>query len=115
MKISFEADKIFVANRAVDFRKQVDGLCALVAEVFAEKPHAGVFVFYNAARNKIKVLSWHGNGFVLLYKRLERGKFFLTPAKDKIAIDVQALKWLIAGMDWQVLGSWNEPKFSKFS
>jgi len=83
-------------------------------ESMQEKPDQGIYVFYNRACNRIKVLGWHGNGFVLLYKRLEKGKFFIRTVGNKINIDVKQLNWLIAGLDWQLLSTWEEPKFSTF-
>lgn len=114
MKINLEADKILIADRAVDFRKEIDGLCALVVETMQDKPGQGIYVFYNRARNRIKILGWHGNGFCLLYKRLEKGKFITREVEGKIAIDVKQLNWLIAGLDWHLLSHWEEQKFSTF-
>ncbi|OGT06025.1 MAG: hypothetical protein A2X78_03510 [Gammaproteobacteria bacterium GWE2_37_16] len=105
---------MLIADRPVDLRKATDGLCALVMESMQEKPDQGIYVFYNRACNRIKVLGWHGNGFVLLYKRLEKGKFFIRTVGNKINIDVKQLNWLIAGLDWQLLSTWEEPKFSTF-
>ena len=34
-----------------------------------------MFAFINARRNKLKILVWERNGFILWYKRLERHRF----------------------------------------
>jgi len=36
-----------------------------------------MFIFINKARNRMKLLKWEPGGFVLFYKRLERGTFEL--------------------------------------
>jgi transposase len=57
-------------------RKSFDGLCGLVHGELGRRPVSGeVFVFVNRNRDKIKLLHWEAGGFVLYYKRLERGTF----------------------------------------
>ena len=57
-------------------RNGIDGLAAVVQQRFQLDPFAdSMFVFHNRSCDKIKVLYWDGNGFCLLYKRIERGKF----------------------------------------
>jgi transposase len=34
-----------------------------------------VFIFINKSRDKIKLLHWQGSGYLLYYKRLEKGTF----------------------------------------
>ena len=59
-------------------RKSFDGLCGLVRERLKQNPLSGdVFVFVNRRRTHIKLLVWDRSGFVLYYKRLERGTFEL--------------------------------------
>jgi transposase len=71
--------RLFLNLAPVDFRKAHDGLCSLVREEFDEDPFTGdVFVFFNKARDRIKLLYWDRNGFWLLYKRLERPMIFTT-------------------------------------
>lgn len=67
---------IFACTAPVDFRKQHDGLVAIVREHLALDPLAGsLFVFFNRRRDRIKLLLWDQNGFWLFYKRLESGSF----------------------------------------
>lgn len=59
-------------------RKGFDGLCGLVVKELGHRPVSGeVFIFINRQRDKIKLLHWEPGGFVLYYKRLERGTFEL--------------------------------------
>ncbi len=68
--------KFQLYGQATDMRKSFDGLCGLVKNNLGESPLNGdVFVFINKNRNKIKLLHWKGSGFVLYYKRLEKGTF----------------------------------------
>ena len=66
----------FLCCTPVDMRKGFDGLCGLVHLELRRRPVTGeVFVFINRQRDKIKLLHWEQGGFVLYYKRLERGTF----------------------------------------
>ena len=59
-------------------RKGFDGLSGLVHAELGRRPVSGeVFIFVNHQRYKIKILHWEQGGFVLYYKRLERGTFEL--------------------------------------
>ena len=41
-----------------------------------------MFLFTNKKKDKIKALKWDENGFVVYYKRLERGAFRITDLSD---------------------------------
>ena len=59
-------------------RKGFDGLSGLVRNELEQDPLSGdVFIFINRSRNRMKLLVWEENGFVLWYKRLEAGTFEL--------------------------------------
>ena len=103
MKLYLQAERIFVAARAVDFRKSLDGLSIAVTEDLKENPTEGIYIFYNKARNKVKVIGYHKNGFLMIYKRLDKGKFFAELANDKIRINRQQLDWLLMGANWRLL------------
>jgi transposase len=84
----------------IDFRKQIDGLVMLVADSLEKKPTSGeLFLFRNRSADKLKVLYWEDNGFWLLYKRLEQGRFTFPPVIDSaLAITNQQLSWLLSGI-----------------
>ena len=96
--------RIYLCRAAVDFRKAHDGLCALVRDQFGDDPFGGdVFVFFNAARDRIKLLLWDGNGFWLLYKRLERGTFPFAVEGEGARVEIERaqLAMLLEGMEWK--------------
>ena len=55
--------------------------------------------FCGRSSTKMKVLYWEGDGFVLLYKRLENGKFVWPRNKDEVMkITDQQFRWLLEGL-----------------
>ena len=66
-------------------RRQIDGLAILARDVIKADPLSGaMFAFINARRNKLKILVWERNGFILWYKRLERHRFHWPRVKDAV-------------------------------
>ena len=94
-------ERVLVYSKPVDFRKAVDGLSIIVEESMGVSPFTGtLFVFTNRQRDKVKILCWERNGFVLWYKRLEKERF-LWPDKqgDVVILNGQQLNWLLDGYD----------------
>lgn len=74
---------IYMASTHTDMRKGVDGLFALVRNQLQLDPFSkSLFVFYSRQRNRLKILTWEGNGFSVYYKRLERGTFAIPHASS---------------------------------
>lgn len=70
------ADNIYIVCGHTDMRKSIDGLAALVQQQFQLDLFASsAFLFCGRRRDRMKVLLWEDDGFLLLYKRLEDGKF----------------------------------------
>ena len=66
------ADRVYIACGYTDLRRGIDGLAAMVQQQFNLDPFTNtLFLFCGRRRDRIKALYWEGNGFVLLYKRLE--------------------------------------------
>ena len=97
-------------------RKSIDGLSILVSSEFGQNPCSGSwYVFYNRGRNKIKMLYFDRNGFVLFYKRLERGRYILLDSKDQLsAISLIELQVLLAGVDIKTLKMPRKLEYSVF-
>ena len=94
------ADKVYIACGYTDLRKGIDGLARLVQQQFALDPFTNtLFLFCGRRRDRIKELYWEGNGFVLLYKRLESGSF-QWPRKESEARSLTAkqYRWLMEGL-----------------
>jgi transposase len=96
---------IYLASTPIDMRKSIDALSVLVSSEFNQNPCSGSwYVFYNRGRNKIKMLYFDCNGFVLFYKRLEKGRFILLDCKEQLStISLLELQVLLAGIDIQTL------------
>jgi len=63
-------------------RMGFDGLSGLVIGRLGEDPRSGdLFIFINKPRNRVKMLRWEPGGYVLFYKRLERGTLELPQSK----------------------------------
>lgn len=95
-------ESVYLATRHADMRKQVNGLAAIVQGEFGLDPFDGsIFVFMNSGKNKLKALMWDKDGFVLLYKRREKGKFYwpsFEEEKEAVSIDSSDLKRLLDGL-----------------
>jgi transposase len=94
--------RIFLCRAPVDFRKAHDGLCAIVRNGFRDDPFSGdVFVFFNKARDRIKLLVWDRNGFWLFYKRLERGRFPFDVRGTGVRVEISRaqLSMILEGID----------------
>jgi transposase len=75
---SLGAARYYLYREPTDMRKGFDGLCGLVNDRLGKNPMSGdVFIFLNKQRDRIKLLRWEPGGFVLFFKRLERGTFEL--------------------------------------
>jgi len=115
MQLSIDAPSILICTKRVDFRKSIDGLLDIIVSNLQVDPRENIFVFYNRSRDKVKLLSWHKNGFVLFLKRLERGHFFNIDANESVVnITPQQLSWLLAGLDWVKMTQWGELEYKDF-
>ena len=84
----------------VDMRKSIDGLSILVEQEMSLSPmDSALFVFCNRGRDKIKLLCWEKNGFIVWYKRLEKQRFRWTKAGQTLSLTGQELNWLLDGFD----------------
>lgn len=117
MQIKLNAPTVWFYNNAIDFRKSIDGLVTLIQMQLNQNPSQGVYIFFNRSRDKLKILAWHGNGFVLLYKRLEVGKFTIPNVRDaqSVLLDEKQLSWVLAGLDWEKMRNWNQLEFDEYS
>jgi transposase len=101
MQIQLKADQIWLANESIDFRKGVNGLCNHIISQFNRTVDGSIYIFYNHSKDKLKLLAHHRNGFMLIYKRLDKKKFTIKKNESGIIeINEKQLSWLLAGLNW---------------
>jgi transposase len=96
--------KIYLGAEPTDMRKGFDSLAYLVESSMALDPLSGhLFVFRSRRGDRVKVLYWDADGYVLWYKRLERGSFrFPAAAAQAIGhVEIKAadLMMILDGVD----------------
>ena len=97
--------RIWLATRATDLRKSFDSLAELVRQQLQVDPLSGqLFVFRNKRADRVKLLYWDEDGFVIVYKRLEAGTFRFPAgeaAGEAAGVEVRAadLQMLLDGVD----------------
>jgi transposase len=105
--------RIHFATALVDMRKGIDGLRAVVEGALKKDPIDGhLFVFIGKSKDKVKILFWDRNGFVLYMKRLERGRFQLPAVGARmqhVEMEPAQLAMLLDGIDLNArrLARWN--------
>jgi len=94
--------RVLVATRPVDFRKQADGLAAIVQAALGADPFCGaVYVFRSKRMDRVKLLWWDGTGICLMTKRLETGQFRWPPIEDgMMKLSAAQLSALLEGVEW---------------
>jgi transposase len=92
--------QVYLYAEAVDMRKSIDGLALLVEQEMDLSPmSSALFVFCNRSRDKIKLLCWERNGFIVWYKRLEKQRFQWPTSGLPPTVTGQALNYLLDGFD----------------
>ncbi len=112
----FAESKVWLHAEPTDMRKAIDGLSLLVSESMEKNPSNGeLFVFFNKKLDKLKILYWHVNGFIVLYKRLEK-EYFKIPKKlpSTLEVSTRELGWLLDGLDFSNLQGHAQLKYSNF-
>jgi transposase len=94
------ADKIYIACGYTDMRKSIDGLAAYVQQAFGLDPMSNtLFLFCGKRRDRIKALYREDDGFVLLYKRLDAGRFQWPMSEEEVKqLTWQQFRWLMEGL-----------------
>ena len=93
--------RIWLAARPTDLRKSFDTLAEVVRQQLGGDPLSGqLFVFRNKRADRVKLLLWDEDGFVIVYKRLEVGTFRFPEAEAaRVEIRAADLAMLLDGVD----------------
>lgn len=93
------AHRYLLRKAPTDMRKGFDSLCGLVREELGRDPLSGeVFVFVSRGRNRIKLLLYEHGGYVLWYKRLERGTLELPKGDGAVKLSWGQLVRMLEGI-----------------
>ncbi len=95
--------RVYLAAEPIDLRRGHDGLTAIVRNVWKLNPFDGhLFVFLGRRLDRVKILVWDRNGFVLYYKRLSQGRFRMPgipSCAQRVELDATTLAMLLDGID----------------
>ena len=93
-------DHVYLAVGYTDLRRGIDGLKLLITQTFDLDPYQNsLFLFCGRRTDWIKALLWEGDGFLLLYKRLDTGKFQWPRYESELReISPQQYRWLTEGL-----------------
>ena len=92
--------QVYLVTGYTDLRRSIDGLAAIVQGQLELDPLCkGLFLFCGRRCDRIKGLLWEGDGFLLLYKRLDNGRF-QWPRNETEAklLTPQQARWLLEGL-----------------
>src|ERR1700676_2401669 len=95
--------RIWLASEATDMRCGFDRLAERVRAVIGEDPLSGhLFVFRSRRGDRLKILVWERDGFLLWYKRLEAGLFKLPRMSEgarSVELRASELAMILDGID----------------
>ena len=93
-------DHIYIKCDKTDLRRGIDGLVALIEHEFKLDPYQNcLFLFCGTKTDRMKAILWEGDGFLLLYKRLETGRFSWPRNESEVKeLTLQQYRWLTEGL-----------------
>lgn len=92
--------QVYIVTGYTDLRRSIDGLAMIVQGQLRLDPFSSaLFLFCGRRCDRIKGLLWEGDGFLLLYKRLDNGRF-QWPRNETEArlLTPQQTRWLMEGL-----------------
>lgn len=100
--------RLFLCQQPMSMRKSFEGLSKEVQHLFPGELLSGAFfIFLSRRRDHIKVLFWDQDGFVIWFKRLEKGTFSGKWEEDTV-LDRRTFLMLLEG----VIPKRLQPRFS---
>jgi transposase len=95
--------RIWLAAEPTDMRCGFDRLAEQVRSVISQDPLSGhLFLFRSRRAERLKVLMWDRDGYVLWYKRLEQGVFKLprlSSGTRSVELRPSELAMILDGID----------------
>lgn len=98
-----QTTRIWLAVEATDMRCGFDRLAERASAVISQDPLSGhLFVFASRRHERLKILTWDRDGYVLWYKRLEAGVFKLPRVEQgarSVELRASELAMMLDGID----------------
>ena len=110
-----KADNIYIVCGNTDMRKAIDGLAAIIQQQFELDLFSNsLFLFCGRRRDRIKGLLWEGDGFLLLYKRLDNGAFRWPRTETEARLlTQQEIRWLLEGLDFTNVQAFKKLEYTR--
>jgi transposase len=109
--------RIWFAAEPADMRCGFDRLAERVRAVIGQDPLSGhLFLFRSRRGDRLKILLWEQDGFVLWYKRLELGVFKLPGVEEgmhSVELRASELAMVLDGIDVSKLK--RVPRYARIS
>ena len=93
--------KIYLITGYTDLRKSIEGLMALIKDVYDLDPYANAAFFFCGRRaDRIKILHAEPDGMTLLYHRLDAGRYRWPRNRNEVRnLTWREFDWLLSGID----------------
>lgn len=94
--------RVVLACGYVDLRKGIDVLSMIIGDRYHQNPFekGTLFLFCGRRSDRIKGLLWMGDGFLLLYKRLEDGSLTWPRTEQEAAeLTEEQFQYLMLGLN----------------
>jgi len=107
------ADEIYIVCGYTDMRRAIDGLCAIIQDKLHMEPRrSALYLFCGKRCDRIKALLWEGDGFLLLYKRMEaQGRFRWPRNPEEVrSLTWQQFDWLMSGLEIEQPKAFRKPE-----
>lgn len=92
---------VYIVTGYTDLRYGIDSLAAIIENQLGTKPSdpSTLYLFCGRKSDRIKGLVWENDGYLLLYKRLEQGRFQWPRSESEVkALTLQQFRWLMEGL-----------------
>ena len=93
--------QVYIVCGYTDLRFGLDSLASNIEKKMGCKPYVPdtLYLFCGRKTDRIKGLVWEKDGFLLLYKRLEKGNFMWPRNESDVrALTSQQFRWLMEGL-----------------
>lgn len=93
--------QVYIVCGYTDLRSGIDTLASVINQKTENSPYVPdtLYLFCGRKCDRIKGLVWEKDGFLLLYKKLEQGKFIWPRNEEEVkSLTPQQFRWLMEGL-----------------